>query len=318
MALGGLAYWSALRRGRAQAYAGLPGRTRVPGPSSYRVADRPCGGRECGEPRPAARLFDAGRNPGFCPRFLQRRRAPGARTRCGWESCGYGPSQDRSPRWSRLSAAIRRRGCTIRCATPCRAFTPSDIMRSRTSTATAPASAMSRRGCANWWRLARMSRHAPALGRVIVLGSLLLLLILAAAWTAWWWYNQQLWEGYLERLRAQPGIVITEADKRDGKFVVSGLRDPLAADPLALLGEAGIDPARVVAHFESLSGARSAIGAETARGIARSAAERDPGDRGQPHRGARLGAAPVDRPRARRRADAAGRGTQLRPRRGTQ
>ena len=88
------------------------------------------------------------------------------------------------------------------------------------------------------------------LGRVIVVCSLLLLLILAAAWTAWWWYNQQLWQAYLDRLRAQPGIVITEAGKRDGKFVVSGLRDPLAVDPLALLGEAGIDPARVVARFD--------------------------------------------------------------------
>ena len=88
------------------------------------------------------------------------------------------------------------------------------------------------------------------LGRVIVVCSLLLLLILAAAWTAWWWYNQQLWQAYLDRLRAQPGIVITEAGKRDGKFAVSGLRDPLAVDPLALLGEAGIDPARVVARFD--------------------------------------------------------------------
>ena len=88
------------------------------------------------------------------------------------------------------------------------------------------------------------------LGRVIVVGSLLLLLFLAAAWIAWWWYNQQLWEGYLERLRTQPGIVVTEADKHNGKFAVSGLRDPLAVDPLALLGEAGIDPARVVAHFD--------------------------------------------------------------------
>ncbi|MGZ9271998.1 MAG: OmpA family protein, partial [Candidatus Binatia bacterium] len=85
---------------------------------------------------------------------------------------------------------------------------------------------------------------------MIVMGALLLLLFLAAAWIAWWWYNQQLWKGYLERLRAQPGIVVTEADKRDGKFVVSGLRDPLAADPLALLGEAGINSARVVAHFD--------------------------------------------------------------------
>ena len=56
------------------------------------------------------------------------------------------------------------------CATPCRAFTPSDIMRSRASTATAPASAMSRRGCANWWRLARMRRPAPGWDVVIVVG----------------------------------------------------------------------------------------------------------------------------------------------------
>jgi outer membrane protein OmpA-like peptidoglycan-associated protein len=86
--------------------------------------------------------------------------------------------------------------------------------------------------------------------RTIVVGSLLLLLILAGAWAAWWWYNQQLWEGYLSRLRAQPGIVVTEAGKRGGKFVVTGLRDPLAIDPLTLVGEAGIDPARVVAHFD--------------------------------------------------------------------
>ena len=41
--------------------------------------DRACGGRECGEPGPAAGLFDAGGDPGFRPRFLQRRRASGGR-----------------------------------------------------------------------------------------------------------------------------------------------------------------------------------------------------------------------------------------------
>ena len=110
-----------------------------------------------------------------------------------------------------------------------------------------------------------MSRRAADWDVCIVVALPLLLLILAGAWAAWWWYNQQLWEGYLESLRAQPGIVVTEAGKRDGKFVVSGLRDPLAVDPLALLGEAGIDPARVRGAFRSLSGPRSAIGAETAR-----------------------------------------------------
>jgi outer membrane protein OmpA-like peptidoglycan-associated protein len=67
---------------------------------------------------------------------------------------------------------------------------------------------------------------------------------------AWRWYDQRLWDGYLERLRAQPGIVVAEAGKRDGKFVVTGLRDPLAVDPLALVAEAGIDPARVVTQFD--------------------------------------------------------------------
>jgi outer membrane protein OmpA-like peptidoglycan-associated protein len=105
--------------------------------------------------------------------------------------------------------------------------------------------------------LVGLGEHAPPrakLGRVILLGFLLFLLIAAGAWAARWWHSQQLWEAYLERLRAQPGIVITEAGKRDGKFVVSGLRDPLAVDPLALLGDAGIDLAQVEAHFDPYQG----------------------------------------------------------------
>src|SRR5262249_56415394 len=89
-----------------------------------------------------------------------------------------------------------------------------------------------------------------SVARMIVVGSLSVLLIGAVAWGAWWWHNQKLWQGYLERLQAQSGIVIGEAGKRDGKYVVSGLRDPLAVDPRALLGEAGIDPAPVGAPFQ--------------------------------------------------------------------
>jgi hypothetical protein len=100
--------------------------------------------------------------------------------------------------------------------------------------------------------LVALGEHAPprvGLARLVIWGLVLLLLILAGTWAAWWWNNQQLWQGYLDRLRAQPGIVITEAGKRDGKFVVSGLRDPLAADPQAILREAGVNPAWVVANW---------------------------------------------------------------------
>jgi outer membrane protein OmpA-like peptidoglycan-associated protein len=66
--------------------------------------------------------------------------------------------------------------------------------------------------------------------------------------------DERQWRAYVERLRAEPGIVITQSEARDGKFRLTGLRDPLAADPLKLLTEAGIDPARVEAHFEPYEG----------------------------------------------------------------
>ena len=49
------------------------------------------------------------------------------------------------------------------------------------------------------------------------------------------------WDGYVEQLRDEPGIVVTEAVKRGGLYRVSGLRDALAADPQALLLAAGLD-----------------------------------------------------------------------------
>ena len=58
------------------------------------------------------------------------------------------------------------------------------------------------------------------------------------------------WSDYIDRLQAQPGIVVTESAERDGKFIVSGLRDPLAADPLAILRQAGVDMARVTSRWQ--------------------------------------------------------------------
>jgi OOP family OmpA-OmpF porin len=96
----------------------------------------------------------------------------------------------------------------------------------------------------------------------------LMLLALAGVGGLRWWQNQrawenerqlqeakqQIWDGYIERLGAQPGIVITEAGRRDGKFRVGGLRDPLAVDPQALMSQAGIDPAAVVSHWQPYQG----------------------------------------------------------------
>jgi outer membrane protein OmpA-like peptidoglycan-associated protein len=62
--------------------------------------------------------------------------------------------------------------------------------------------------------------------------------------------DERLWADYVAQLRAEPGIVITETGTRDGKWLIGGLRDPLAADPQVVLRDSSIDPARVVAHWE--------------------------------------------------------------------
>jgi outer membrane protein OmpA-like peptidoglycan-associated protein len=106
---------------------------------------------------------------------------------------------------------------------------------------------------------------------VALVGLILLALAGVGGWR--WWQNEQAWEharqleearqrvwdGYVTQLRAQPGIVITEAARRDGKFVVSGLRDPLAVDPQLLLRQTGIDPAGVVSRWELYQGLEPAF-----------------------------------------------------------
>jgi outer membrane protein OmpA-like peptidoglycan-associated protein len=67
---------------------------------------------------------------------------------------------------------------------------------------------------------------------------------------AWWLRDKWRWESSIERLRAEPGIIVTETGKRGGKYFLSGLRDPLARDPQAILRESKIDPGTIVSHWE--------------------------------------------------------------------
>ncbi|MGX9179357.1 OmpA family protein [Mesorhizobium sp. BHbdii] len=58
------------------------------------------------------------------------------------------------------------------------------------------------------------------------------------------------WQAYVSRLEVQPGIMVAEQKVRDGQFYIAGLRDPLAADPLALLSGTEVDPARVHSQWQ--------------------------------------------------------------------
>lgn len=69
----------------------------------------------------------------------------------------------------------------------------------------------------------------------------------------WMWHahvEEQAMAQYVRRLQAEPGIAVTSIDHRDGKWQLTGLRDPLAADPADLLRASAVDPDDVVSSWE--------------------------------------------------------------------
>ncbi len=83
---------------------------------------------------------------------------------------------------------------------------------------------------------------------------LALVLLVASGFAVDAWQRSRheagLWARYVERLRSEPGIVVAEAREAGDGWRLSGLRDPLAADPQQLLRASGVDPARVSAHWQ--------------------------------------------------------------------
>ncbi len=98
-----------------------------------------------------------------------------------------------------------------------------------------------------------LQAKAPA-GSVVarlVLFGIPLLLITAALF--WWLVSlraERRWQSLVEQIGAQPGIVITTLGERGGKRFISGLRDPLAADPAAMVSAAGLSGDQVDFRWE--------------------------------------------------------------------
>ena len=75
---------------------------------------------------------------------------------------------------------------------------------------------------------------------------IMLIAALAAAGLILALRNHSRWKDFLHRLKAQPGLVVTEARKGwFGRAEVRGLRDASAPDPAAIAREAKLDPNRI-------------------------------------------------------------------------
>jgi outer membrane protein OmpA-like peptidoglycan-associated protein len=77
--------------------------------------------------------------------------------------------------------------------------------------------------------------------------------LIIAALLGWWGYSmywQNRWTGFARRVAAEPGFVVTTAEKRDGGFLISGLRDPLAVDPATFAQAAGLPLNKITFRWE--------------------------------------------------------------------
>ena len=84
----------------------------------------------------------------------------------------------------------------------------------------------------------------------LLLGFASLIVLALGMWALFSIRESRRWSDYLMRLRAEPGVMVVSAEKRGGRYFVTGLLDPLATDPATLLAPSKIDPQDVVARWE--------------------------------------------------------------------
>jgi outer membrane protein OmpA-like peptidoglycan-associated protein len=70
-------------------------------------------------------------------------------------------------------------------------------------------------------------------------------------WAFFWIRDVRRWNAYVNRLKSEPGIVVTDVGTEDGKYLVSGLRDPLAREPASLIAGTGLAAESVVGRWQA-------------------------------------------------------------------
>jgi hypothetical protein len=77
-----------------------------------------------------------------------------------------------------------------------------------------------------------------------------ILLIGGGLWLFLGFQQDQKWTSYVEKLKTQPGLFVIAADKQGGIYRITGLRDPLAIDPVVLFRDSNLDSSSVLSRWE--------------------------------------------------------------------
>ncbi|HEY0321900.1 MAG TPA: OmpA family protein [Pyrinomonadaceae bacterium] len=95
----------------------------------------------------------------------------------------------------------------------------------------------------------KQSKSSARIPRVLIVIACVIVLALLV-WGFFAWRDSRRWNAYVEKVKSEPGVVVTDTGTRNGKYFIAGLRDPLAQDPNAFLAEAKVNPSDVVSRFE--------------------------------------------------------------------
>ncbi|MCD4719135.1 MAG: OmpA family protein [Desulfobacula sp.] len=79
----------------------------------------------------------------------------------------------------------------------------------------------------------------------------IIILSIVGIWGFTIFKTHQLWHQYLNRLETQKGLIILSTQKKEGKYQIYGLRDPMAKDPRNLLQKKEKEHLAIISHWEA-------------------------------------------------------------------
>src|SRR5580704_2634720 len=94
-----------------------------------------------------------------------------------------------------------------------------------------------------------------------------IVIVLVGGWLGWRAVQYARWDRLVNTLREQPGLVITSFGREHGRFVVRGMRDPLAADPAQFIKLSDVNPADGEFHWGGYYALDDGIVEQRARSI---------------------------------------------------
>jgi OOP family OmpA-OmpF porin len=87
----------------------------------------------------------------------------------------------------------------------------------------------------------RYKEEGKAKSFAAVYAAAAIVVVLVGGWFGWRAVQFARWERLVNSLREQPGFVITSFGREHGKFVVRGMRDPLAAESAPFIGASNVN-----------------------------------------------------------------------------